>query len=66
MNIFIVVANIDYHFEHDKGINSTWDSVSIQAVMTKIQASFLTQFPERKENTYFTMRPMMILNSYRV
>ena len=42
-------ANIDYPFEHGEVINYTLDGVSIHPVTTKIQASFLTQLPERKE-----------------
>ena len=38
-----------YPFEHGEVINYTLDGVSIHAVTTEIQASFLTQFPERKE-----------------
>ena len=38
-------------FEHDEVINYTLDGVSIYPVTTKIQASFLTQLPERKETT---------------
>ena len=38
-----------YPFEHSVVINYTLDGVSTQPVTTKIQASFLTQLPERKE-----------------
>ena len=41
-------ADIEYPFEHGEVINYTLDSVSIHPVTTKIQASFLTQLPERK------------------
>ena len=40
---------IKYPFEHDEVINYTLEGVSIHPVTTKIQASFLTQLPERKE-----------------
>jgi hypothetical protein len=40
---------IEYSFEHDKVINYTLNGVLIDTVMTKIQAPFLTQLPERKE-----------------
>ena len=36
-------------FEHCEDINYTLVGVSIHPVTTKIQASFLTQLPERKE-----------------
>ena len=42
-------ADIEYPFDHGEVINYTLDGVSIQPVTTKIQASFLTQLPERKE-----------------
>ena len=42
-------ADIEYPFEHGEVINYTLDGVSIYPVTTKIQASFLTQLPERKE-----------------
>ena len=39
-----------------------WDGVSIHPVTTKIQESFLTQLPERKETAQgFTVRPMVTL-----
>jgi hypothetical protein len=41
---------MEYSFEHGEGINYTLDGVSIHPVTTTIQASFLTQLPERKEN----------------
>ena len=41
--------NIEYPFEHGEVINYTLDDVSIHPVTTKIQVSFLTQLPERKE-----------------
>ena len=37
-----------YPFEHEV-INYTLEGVSIHPVTTKIQASFLTKLPERKE-----------------
>ena len=40
---------IEYHFEHGEVINYNLDGVLILSVMTKIQASFLTQLPERKK-----------------
>jgi hypothetical protein len=42
-------ADIEYPFEHDEVINDTLDGVSIHPVTTKMQGSFLTQLPERKE-----------------
>ena len=42
-------ADIEYPFEHGEVINYTLDGVSIHPVTTKIQVSFLTQLPERKE-----------------
>ena len=42
-------ADIEYPFEHGEVLNYTLDGVSIHPVTTKIQASFLTQLPERKE-----------------
>ena len=41
--------DIEYPFKHGYLINYTLDGVSIHPVTTKIQASFLTQLPERKE-----------------
>jgi hypothetical protein len=42
---------MEYPFEHGEVINYTLDGVSIHTVITKIQASFLTLLPERKETT---------------
>jgi hypothetical protein len=42
-------TNIAYPFEHGEVINYTLDGVSMHQATTKIQASFLTQFLERKE-----------------
>ena len=42
-------AHIEYPFEHGEVINYTLDGLSIHPVTTNIQASFLTQLPERKE-----------------
>jgi hypothetical protein len=42
-------AESQYVFEHGEVINYTLDGVSIHPVTTNIQASFLTQLPERKE-----------------
>ena len=42
-----LLADIEYPFQHGEVINYTLDSVSIHSVTTKIQASFLTQLPER-------------------
>ena len=39
----------EYHFEHGEYINYTLEGVSIHPITTKIQVSFLTQLPERKE-----------------
>ena len=44
-------ADIEYPFEHGAVINYTLAGVSIHPVTTKIQTSFLTQLPERKETT---------------
>ena len=42
-------AAIEYPFEHGEVINYPLDGVSIHPVTMKIQALFLTPFPERKE-----------------
>ena len=42
-------SDIEYPFEHGDVINYPLDGVSIHPVTTKIQASFLTLLPERKE-----------------
>ena len=42
-------ADIEYSLKHGEVINYTLDGVSIHPVTTKIQMSFLTQLPERKE-----------------
>jgi hypothetical protein len=42
-------ADIEYPFEHGEVINYTLDGVSIHPVSTKIQVSFLTRLPKRKE-----------------
>ena len=42
-------ADIQQPFEHCVFINNTLDGILIHPVTTKIQASFLTQLPERKE-----------------
>ena len=42
-------ADDEYSFEQGEVINFALDGVSIHPVTTKIQASFLTQLPERKE-----------------
>lgn len=44
-------ADIEYPFQHGEVIHYTLDGVSIHRITTKIQASFLTQLPERKETT---------------
>ena len=44
-----IQEDIEYPFEHGEVINYTLDVVSIHPGTTKIQASFLTQLPERKE-----------------
>ena len=41
--------DIEQPFEQGEFINYTLDGVSIHPVTTKIQESFLTQLPERKE-----------------
>jgi hypothetical protein len=43
-------ADIEYPFEHGEVNNYTLGGVSIRPVSAKIQASFLTQLPEKKEN----------------
>ena len=43
--------HIEYSFEHGEVINYTLDGLSIHPVTTKMQVSFLTQLPERKETT---------------
>ena len=48
VNIFLK-ADVKYPFEHDEVINYTFDGLAIHPVITKIQASFLTQLPEKKE-----------------
>ena len=42
-------ADIEYPFEHGQVINYILDGVSIHTVTTKIQAFFLTEFPDWKE-----------------
>ena len=42
------IADIVYPFKHEV-TNCTLDGVSIHPVTTKIQSSFLTMLPERKE-----------------
>jgi hypothetical protein len=42
-------ADIENPFEHGEVINNTLDGVSIHPVTTKLQASFLSQLPERKK-----------------
>ena len=50
MDIFLFKADVEYPFEHGaQVINQNLNGVSIDPVTTKIQASFLTQLPERKE-----------------
>jgi hypothetical protein len=44
-------AEIEYPFERGEVINYTLDGASIHPVTKNIQASFLTQLPERKETT---------------
>ena len=44
-------ADIEYPCKHGEVINYTLYGVSIYPVTTKIQGSFLTQLPERKETT---------------
>jgi hypothetical protein len=48
MGIFFK-ADIKYPLEIGGVINYTLEAVSIHSVTTKIQVSFLTQLPERKE-----------------
>ena len=42
-------AGAEYHFEHGEVINQALDGVSIHPVTAKIQTTFLTPLPERKE-----------------
>ena len=42
-------ADIEYPYQHGDVINHTLDGVSIHQVTTKLQVSFLTKLPERKE-----------------
>ena len=42
-------SNIENPFEHGEVTNYTLDGVSTHPVTTNIQASFLSQLPERKE-----------------
>ena len=44
-------ADIEYPFEYGEVIKYTLDGVSTHPATTKIQASFLTLLPERKETT---------------
>ena len=44
-------SDIEYPFEHGEDINYTLDGLSMHPDTTKIQGSFLTQLPERKETT---------------
>ena len=44
-------ADIEYPVQHGEVINYTLGGVSIHPFTTKIQASFLTQLPERTETT---------------
>ena len=46
-----IKTDIEYPFEHGEVFNYSLDGASIQLVTTKIQASFLTQLPERKETS---------------
>ena len=41
---------IEYLFDHGEVINYTLDGISIHPITIKMQASFLTQLTERKEN----------------
>ena len=59
-------ADIEYPFEHGEVINYTLNGVSIHPVTPTIQASFLTQLPERKGPLRdFTMRPMVTFKTVR-
>ena len=42
-------TDLNISFEHGEVIHYSLDGVSIHPVTTNIQASFLTQLPERKE-----------------
>ena len=46
---WVNIITIEYPFEHGEVTNDTLDGVLIHPVNTTIQASFLTQLPERKE-----------------
>jgi hypothetical protein len=48
-NLLVEILDIEYPFEHGVVIHYTLDGVSIHPVTIKIQESFLTQLPERKE-----------------
>ena len=45
-------AYIEYIFEHGEVTNYTFDGASIHPVTTKIQASFLSKLPEKKETIH--------------
>ena len=45
----LVEVGIEYPLEHGEVINYTLNGLSIHSVTTKIQVSFLTQLPEKKE-----------------
>jgi hypothetical protein len=44
-------GDTEFPFEHGEVINYSLDGVSIPSVTTKIQESFVTQLPERKDPT---------------
>ena len=50
-SVKIKKTDAEYSFQRGEFINYTLDDVSINPVTTKIQVSFLTQLPERKETT---------------
>ena len=45
-------TDIEYPFEQGEVINYTLEGVSIHPVTTKIQVSFITELPDRKETAH--------------
>jgi hypothetical protein len=54
-------ADIEYPFEHGEIMNYTLGDISIHPVTTKIQASFLTQLPERNFRPMVTLKQLQSL-----
>jgi hypothetical protein len=48
-----IKADIEYSFEHGEVIHYSLYGVSIHPVNSPMQASFLTQLPERKKTAQF-------------